>query len=61
MVKLHKSHNNPGAFFVQNVESASMRLKMKISSCNYPPYMLYYTQVEAIQTTQAEAEVERTE
>lgn len=55
LVKLHKSHNNPGAVFVQNVKDSNLAVKMKIYYCNSAFFVVSYNQVEAIQTTQAEA------
>lgn len=34
VVKLHKSRNNPGVVFVQNVKDSILAVKMKIPSCN---------------------------
>ena len=59
VVKLHKSRNNPGVVFVQKVKDSNLAVKIEIYYCNPLFHVLYYTQVEAIQTTQAEAEAER--
>ena len=48
VVKLHKSRNNPGAVFVQNVKDSILAVKMKTCTCNSAFDLLYYSQAKAI-------------
>lgn len=48
MVKLHKSRNNPGAVFVQNVKDSILAVKNEIRACNSVSCEVSYNRTEAI-------------